>query len=201
MKVAIIGWGSLIHDRGVLRLVDGWHRDGPLLPVEFARTSVNGTLSLVITPDHGTTVTTYWAESMHHDVSLVRENLRLRERTPDVRNIAAVTWRGEVLGRTRYSAIEDAVIGWLRSNRKNTMVDAAVWTSLKPKGLDSYTPKKVGAFIDSDRADKSRIQDYIRRAPAQTITALRLELEKLPGWEPIPVPPECFADGEQDVRD
>lgn len=86
MRVAIIGWGSLIYDRGVLRLVDGWHKNGPPLPVEFARISGNGTISLVISPEHGTTVTTYWAESMEGDLPLARENLCDRERTPDIEN-------------------------------------------------------------------------------------------------------------------
>jgi hypothetical protein len=50
MQIAIVGWGSLIWCPGSLQIKSGWHRDGPPLPVEFARISGDGRLTLVIHP-------------------------------------------------------------------------------------------------------------------------------------------------------
>jgi hypothetical protein len=48
MKIACIGWGSLIWDNGNLDSKGDWQNDGPMIPVEFARQSKNGRITLVI---------------------------------------------------------------------------------------------------------------------------------------------------------
>jgi hypothetical protein len=37
MNIACIDWGSLLWKPQPLKLASGWHRDGPLLPLEFVR--------------------------------------------------------------------------------------------------------------------------------------------------------------------
>jgi hypothetical protein len=50
MQIAIIGWGSLIWCPGSLQMKSLWHRDGPILPIEYARISSGDRLTLVIHP-------------------------------------------------------------------------------------------------------------------------------------------------------
>ncbi len=81
MQVAVIGSGSLISSPGVLRLKRHWRRDGPPLPVEFARISGGNRLTLVIhTPSRNRQ--TYWAAAASEDLPEVRKNLGEREGTP-----------------------------------------------------------------------------------------------------------------------
>lgn len=46
--IACIGWGSLIWDRRNLDVDGVWRVDGPMLPVEFARQSGDGRVTLVL---------------------------------------------------------------------------------------------------------------------------------------------------------
>ncbi len=48
MEIAVIGWGSLIWCPGSLRIKTKWRSEGPDLPIEFARISSDGRLTLVI---------------------------------------------------------------------------------------------------------------------------------------------------------
>ena len=52
MKIAILGWGSLLWEGGqeFERWHDAWHNDGPSLKLEFSRVSESrlGALTLVI---------------------------------------------------------------------------------------------------------------------------------------------------------
>ena len=61
MKIAILGWGSLIWNPRILKVAGDWTLDGPTLPIEFSRISDNDRLTLVIDEMDGTELVTRYA--------------------------------------------------------------------------------------------------------------------------------------------
>lgn len=78
LKIAILGWGSLIWDRRFLAIDSAW-RLGPRLPVEFARKSQGGRVTLVLMQGYQASPV-FWALSSHSDVRDACSNLQSRER-------------------------------------------------------------------------------------------------------------------------
>ena len=60
MRITCLGWGSLIWNPGHLPLSGKWEKDGPALPIEFARESGRKRMTLVIA-DVPEMVTSLWA--------------------------------------------------------------------------------------------------------------------------------------------
>ena len=83
MKIACLGWGSLVWNPGDLPLRSQWHADGPPIRVEYVRHSGgdHGRITLVILPS-AEQVTSLWAEMNCSDPAAAKEALRLREGKP-----------------------------------------------------------------------------------------------------------------------
>jgi hypothetical protein len=79
MKIAVLGWGSLIWKPEGLQTTGSFLNDGPTLPIEFCRTSQDGRLTLVIDGTHGAPCVTYHAQSSFDALESAIENLRIRE--------------------------------------------------------------------------------------------------------------------------
>ncbi len=79
MKIAVLGWGSLLWDPRDLRLATPFELPGPSLPIEFCRVSKNRRLTLIIDETFGTLCRTYSATSICNNLSEAVENLRVRE--------------------------------------------------------------------------------------------------------------------------
>lgn len=171
MRIACIGWGSLIPEPGDLPCATGWEANGPDLPVEFARESEDGRLTLVLVQGsrHSTTL---WCQLATENMEDAVRALQQRERTPSDRPIGR--WP-DATGRYPFGS----EIGRWAEKRK---LDGVVWTALKP-GFRANRDEKVtlAAAIAHlqrlDRAALARAARYIRQAPTQVQTEFRAALE------------------------
>ena len=77
MTIACLGWGSLCWDARELP-VHEWRKDGPILPLEFARQSQDGRITLAVTVG-GTELQTLWAELSAVSLEDAANLLRSRE--------------------------------------------------------------------------------------------------------------------------
>ena len=177
MNVAVIGWGSLIWDPRHLARRGKWRRDGPGLPIEFARVSNDGRLTLVIHP-WSSEQQAYWSPSAMETVEAARDDLRNRENTPNLENIGwtSRTKDHEVMGDT-----EARVRAWLGAH---TNLDAAIWTDLRATLTgDDITAQAVAYLgsLPSGTESYERARQYVVSAPPQIQTAVRREM-RARGW-------------------
>lgn len=179
MKIACLGWGSLIWDSRELNIQkEKWLEDGPVLPIEFSRISSDGRVTLVI-DKQAASVNVLWAE-MEQDNQKEAVCLLAKREGTKCENIHSVA-----VDETTNDDIKTIIINWL----KETGFDAAIWTGLTPKEENSKKRPSdveiVKHLKNLDECDKKRAGEYIRRAPAQITTAYRTRIEKEFGWTPI----------------
>jgi hypothetical protein len=195
MAIAVLGWGSLIWKPGGLSTTGRW-RPGPDLPVEFARRSNDGRVTLVLYGDHRSP--TYWVESRKLSVDAVCADLWEREGRTKFGSIHFTT--GEGLRTWRDASAEGGsldvsglVEAWLESTPR---VAAAVWTGLPPRGFDredaSVSDQVVDHLRDLDEPVKALAKEYVQKAPASIRTLVRAAIEDSLGWMPIDLSPELF---------
>ena len=175
MKIACLGWGSLVWDPRELPLRSGWLEDGPSIRVEFVRQSgkENGRITLVIMPT-ADVVTSLWAETDCDDPDTAKELLRLREGRPNRHHIGL--WH---LGNP-----EPASLPGLSEWAAARDVEAVIWTDLPPKfaGDDGRIPsvQEVVSYVQKlPEEPRAAAIEYIRRAPTQVDTAYRREIARL----------------------
>lgn len=179
MRIICLGWGSLIWKPEKLPLKSQWQLDGPELPVEFARQSKDGRITLVIC-DQAQPLPVLWAELDCSSLEQAAEALRSREGTV-TRHIG--TWSNGIT-QTK-DAGSDAVATWAKSRS----IDGVVWTGLGPKFADRDvmpTGDEVLSYLKGTRGDVRRsAEEYIRKAPSQIKTKYRSVIERKLGWTAI----------------
>ena len=74
MKIACLGWGSLIWRPESLLIQRQWFQDGPFLPIDFLRQSKDGRLTLVIN-ETSKSVRTLWALMDTDDLNKAKTSL------------------------------------------------------------------------------------------------------------------------------
>jgi len=181
MRIAVLAWGSLVwqprNRHGEIRLAGTWHDDGPLLPVEFARISVDGRLTLILVPGYPHRSPVLWAGSAFSDVTAARANLAERETGAPIEEVHGVAAGGDVIGAPAGPVVA-TVSQWLGCRS----LDAAIWTGLGPGGrweggfgVDAAVDYVSGLTGEERR----RALEYVRRAPEQIDTPVRRALRHL----------------------
>lgn len=173
MRIAVVGWGSLIWSPRTLAIQSRWYRTGPQLPIEFARRANNGRLTLVI---HTGSVSqqAYWSVSALAQLDAARENLREREGSA-LADIHCVT-RSEVPEQPAARLVHR----WLVARPE---LDAAIWTGL-PATLEGEIVSQAVAYLTGldEMSDTFRIaREYVVNTPPQIQTAVRRAMQ-LHGW-------------------
>ncbi|QLA69210.1 hypothetical protein HWQ17_16990 [Enterobacter pasteurii] len=175
MKIACLGWGSLIWKSGALPIAGEWHTDGPSLPVEFCRVSDGGELATAICMN-APAVPVLWVWLDVTTLSVASEALREREGIPDDRCDGI----GSLL-------ITERSAGELSSWARERGIEALIWTGLPPRSAaqEGRIPavEEAIAYLDSlSGQTRSHAKDYMRRVPAQLDTPYRRVIKEVMGW-------------------
>lgn len=177
MRIAILGWGSLLWNPGNLAFIGEWQPGGPLLPIEFSRKSSDGRLTLVIDPQNGGSVPTWYAVSSFDNLDKAIDNLREREKTAR-RLIGFSDWaNGAGNGQQRNPVIFQQIENWA----KESGFDSVIWTDL-PSNFEDFSISGAVTYLQSLSPVQAAVaREYIIKAPKEVDTPLHRELERI-GW-------------------
>jgi hypothetical protein len=178
MNIACLGWGSLIWDPRALPIQRRWFEDGPLVPVEFARQSSDGRITLVIEKTVAP-VRVLWALMLPKELQPAMEALRDRE------GITGNNWTSRIGSWQRGDAAPGSIPAlpdWVQAHG----LDAVVWTALGPRFNDGETLPTADQVVQYLKALTGTVRDnaerYVRCAPRQIDTEYRRRIEGELGW-------------------
>jgi len=180
-KIAVLGWGSLIWDSRNLKIKNKWKKDGPSLPIEFARISNGGRLTLVIFEGFPS-VQVLWNYMDFDDLTNAINNLKEREGTQNKDNIGYINFLQETI-----HSNNDNISLIIRDWAKTKQIDAILWSdfqgNFEDKIGDKFTLDNIVKYLDG-LTGKSKIeaQNYIVNAPKQIQTKFRNDIQKNLGW-------------------
>lgn len=190
MKIAILGWGSLIWDSRALEIErilvgNGWFSDGPMLPIEFARISNDGRLTLVIV-EGKKEVQTLYAISKFKELDHAIHDLARREGS----TISKIGYFVKSVGLFQSkSNIRNNIESWIKPKDE---IEAVIWTDLqmnfKEKIGVELSVENVINYLRYLPADVKVIaEQYIREAPSAIDTIMRRSFEKELKWLKIEI--------------
>lgn len=185
MKIAILGWGSLINEPRGLPIDGEWQPDGPRLWIEFSRISQRGVragcLTLVIDERCESEVTTLHVLSQRSELPTAIADLQAREGTSadDIGFCEVAVGRFAPNALSRHPRSCERIRAWAQDKQ----LDAVVWTGLPRRFKDAigipFSPAAALNYLnDLPAATKERALDYIHNAPEQTMTPFRRLLVK-----------------------
>jgi len=198
MKIACLGWGSLIWCPGSLplkpRSPPRWFTDGPELPVEFARKSDDGRLTLVIVrPEaaepRAVLLPVLWAYLTSLNIADAHEALARRERKSQLPGTSQewVNWKVKKIAywpklSSSYPHTRE-IAAWANGKK----LDGVVWTNLPAnhKGEDGRVPSLADVLNYLKKLSGSNLSEaekYVRNAPPQIRTTYRAAIERELGW-------------------
>ena len=171
MKIACLGWGSLVWDTRELPVASDWFQDGPHLPLEFSRQSADDRITLVI-DESADPSPALWA--LIHAQSLSEAIGELSRREGAKANTIG-RWPGMD---TNFYPYSDKVENWALTHG----IDAVVWTALPPgmrssRGVSPSLAELIGHLRSLDSGTCAKAAEYVFKAPGQIKTRYRPALE------------------------
>jgi hypothetical protein len=182
MKIAILGWGSLVWDPRGLPIKGDWEKSGPILPLEFSRVSKDARLTLVIDLDNGEHVASRYIESSRTKLNDAIADLRDREGTV-WQHIGFVNLTDRTTSQKmcpKQADVFECILKWC----KKSTYEAVIWTALQSQ-FQSETGKgfSVENAIEYLQGLPKTARDnalyYIERAPAEVTTPLRRRVKDI----------------------
>ena len=181
MKIAFLGWGSLIWDPRVLKKRGDWHNDGPLLPIEFARISNNGRITLVLHPG-AKKIQALWAWADFSSLDETIENLCKREETTKER-IGYISVTDKQRRCQVVPLIFEEISAWARKKD----IQAVVWTDLPSNfkeelGKQFNLENSIEYLLELKRnspEEYKKAVGYIKKTPSQVQTRNRQQIEEV----------------------
>jgi len=188
MKIAILGWGSLLWDRRSEfdKQHEDWQFDGPSLKLEFSRVSQirNDALTLVLDTQNGKLCQVAYAFSKRKNPDDAICDLRCREGTT-LKNIGFFFADGSRTQSRDGESLESIRV-WVSEKK----VDIVIWTDLasnfpkKSKGQKPFSIENAISHIQAlDAEGKAKAAEYVWCAPEFIDTPLREALQSQP-WFP-----------------
>ena len=191
MTIAILSWGSLIWDPKELNYNKylGWVYDGPVLPIEFARISKDGRLTLVITENGTPNKTFYTFANQKQSFEETIENLRIREGKCNRKNIGY--YKAET---DEFHSEDFKYKNEIRNWSKEKKIKNIIWTDLPEKWNYENDNNETISINPNERIDylkslvsdkKERAEEYIKKTPFQIKTKYRSIIEQKLNWFPV----------------
>jgi hypothetical protein len=183
MKIAILGWGSLIWDKRDLPIAGDWQKDGPKLWIEFSRISKGGEragcLTLVIDERSEEESISLYAASPRTDLAQAIADLQAREGTQqdDIGFCEVAAAHFAPNARNRHPKSCERIRVWAVEKG----IDAVIWTALSRRFKDvlgiPYSPAAGLSYLNGLPAPTKKLAlEYIHAAPEQTMTPFRRQL-------------------------
>jgi hypothetical protein len=189
MKIAIVGWGSILRINKALNISDGWKEDGPYLPLEFSYITKSGILTLAITFG-SPSVQTLWAQADFEDLQTAIKNLEKATRA-SLNDIGYVSNNDTSL----HSSMEtiDSIKKWMKEKH----IEVSIWLDRK-----SNFYKVTEVMFNEDNAldyiiglpknQSLSAERYVVNNPEQIETPLRKRLREELSWRNLSVYREGF---------
>jgi hypothetical protein len=192
MKVAILGWGSLLWDRRAEfdEYHEAWQLDGPSLKLEFSRISRcrRNSLTLVVDYRNGSPCQVAYALSKRDNPDDAICDLRCREGT--VRKKIGFYFADG----PRKQPKDDEPWKTVRNWASEKGMDVVIWTNLasnfkEESKIIGYKPFSLEAAVSYIQAlsaeEKAKAAEYVWRAPDFIDTALRRALQSQPWFQNV----------------
>lgn len=180
MKIAILGWGSLLsatNKKNLSIVGNKFNSNGPEIPLELTRISNDGRLTLVIDEEVGVTNKAMFAISKHGSINKAFDELVKIEKVQPNR-IGVVDIKNEQTSEsaTRHSTTTMSIAKWAQKNK----FDAVLWCGLGRKFKDKinvkFSPNAAVKYLAGlPNTERNNSLKYIKGLP-KTIKTPAIEL-------------------------